>query len=224
MTVRMQPAGDRAILVTFGERIDLSYNRQAHALARSLAVHPLNGVGEAIPGYVTLLVHYDPLLTAYSQVEAALRERLLEESGPVPEAQRVEIPVAYGGEAGPDLDFVAEHNGLSAAEVVAIHSGRDYPVFMMGFTPGFPYLGGLDSRIAAPRLSTPRSRVPGGSVGIAGEQTGVYPVDSPGGWRIIGRTPLMLFDPQREPPFLLAPGDIVRFVPEDPADGEGEAG
>ncbi len=127
--------------------------------------------------------------------------------------RRVEIPVCYGGEYGPDLAFVAQHNHLGEAEVIRIHSAREYPVYLMGFTPGFPYLGGMDPAIAAPRLNTPRSRIPGGSVGIAGEQTGIYPVDSPGGWRIIGRTDLRLFDITSEPPFLLAPGDVVSFMP-----------
>ena len=117
-----------------------------------------------------------------------------------------------GVNIGPDLDFVSRHCGLTQAEVIALHSAGEYPVYMMGFTPGFPYLGGMDRRLACPRLETPRTRIPAGSVGIAGEQTGIYPLESPGGWRIIGRTPLRLFDLQREPPCLLAPGDMVRFV------------
>jgi KipI family sensor histidine kinase inhibitor len=128
-------------------------------------------------------------------------------------ARRVEIPVQYGGDHGPDLQAVAQAHGLTPEDVIRIHSQRDYLVYMMGFTPGFPYLGEMDPQLATPRLSTPRSRVPAGSVGIAGEQTGIYPVDSPGGWRIIGWTAQRLFDPDRQPPFLLAPGDVVRFVP-----------
>lgn len=210
---RFQPAGDSALLVTFGEQIDLAINRRVHRLARALAGRPLPGLGEAVPGYAALLIHYDPLLLDYPILETFVRQNLSSGEVLALEPRRVEVPVTYGGEAGPDLGFVAAHAGLSEAEVIRIHSGRDYPVYMMGFTPGFPYLGGLDPAIAAPRLSTPRTRVPAGSVGIAGEQTGVYPLDSPGGWRIIGRTALKLFDPTREPPFLLAPGDLVRFVP-----------
>jgi KipI family sensor histidine kinase inhibitor len=210
---RFQPIGDSALLVTFGERVDLAVNRQALSLARLLAASPLPGLGEAVPGYATLLVHYDPLLLDYHHLEDLVRQHLSAGEVLALEPRRVEVPVVYGGEAGPDLGFVAGHAGLSEAEVVRIHSGRDYPVFMMGFTPGFPYLGGMDPAIAAPRLATPRTRVPAGSVGIAGEQTGIYPLDSPGGWRIIGRTALSLFDPSREPPFLLAPGDLVRYVP-----------
>ncbi len=224
----LRPAGDSALLVAIdtGGRIDLNANRTMHGLAAALQAaydaDPLPGMGEAVPGYATLLVHYDPLAVAYPEVEARIRACLDLAAGALAGAvpRRVEIPVVYGGEEGPDLDFVARHNNLSAEEVVRIHTSHDYPVFLMGFTPGFPYLGGLDPAIAAPRLSTPRSRVPAGSVGIAGAQTGVYPLESPGGWRIIGRTLLRLFDLQREAPFLLAPGDQVRFVPverESPA-------
>jgi KipI family sensor histidine kinase inhibitor len=127
----------------------------------------------------------------------------------------VEIPTLYGGEFGPDLGDVAEHNGISDAEVIKIHSGADYLVYMMGFLPGFPYLGGMSERIATPRLKTPRSAIPAGSVAIAERQTGIYPVESPGGWRIIGRTPISLFDPSREPPVEIEPGDYLRFVQVD---------
>lgn len=220
---RFEPAGDSALLVTFSGQIDPvgkispEANRQAHALAYAIrqarSSDPLPGLGEAVPGYVTLLLHYDSGLLDYDTVEMYVRRNLSNTDVPALVPRRVEVPVVYGGEAGPDLAFVASHCGLSEAEVVRIHSSRDYPVYMMGFTPGFPYLGGMDPAIAAPRLSTPRKRVPGGSVGIAGEQTGIYPLDSPGGWQIIGRTQMALFDPDREPPFLLAPGDLVRFVP-----------
>lgn len=219
----LRPAGDSALLVSFdtGGQIDLDTNLRAHALAAALETanqnDPMPGMGEAVPGYATLLVHYDPLLTGYAEVEARVRACLVNDAVSLREPRRVEIPVVYGGEDGPDLDFVAQHSGLSVEEVVHIHASREYPVFLMGFTPGFPYLGGMDPAIAAPRLPAPRSRVPAGSVGIAGEQTGVYPLESPGGWRIIGRTPLRLFDPLRAEPFLLAPGDLVRFVPIEQA-------
>lgn len=214
----LRPAGDSALLVSFDTsgRIDLEINRQAHTLAAALEAtalaDPLPGIGEAVPGYATLLVHYDPLVLEYADVESRVRACLVNDAVSLREPRRVEIPVVYGGAEGPDLDFVAQHSGLSVEEVVRIHTSRDYPVFLMGFTPGFPYLGGMDPAIAAPRLPTPRSRVPAGSVGIAGEQTGVYPLESPGGWRIIGRTPLRLFDANQAEPFLLAPGDLVRFV------------
>jgi len=215
MFPKYSSAGDSAILVTFGETIDLDTNRRAHALARLLQAEPLDGLGEAVPGYTTLLVHYDPLALEYRQALEWVQARAgrVEQVGQVllPEPRLVEVPVIYGGERGPDLAFVAEHNRLSPQEVVRLHSGRDYPVYLVGFTPGFPYLGGLDERIAAPRLPSPRQLVPAGSVGIGGQQTGIYSVDSPGGWRLIGWTPLKLFDPARQPPALLAPGDVVRF-------------
>ena len=214
----IRPAGEGAAWVRFGDPtstlVDAALNRRVHALARALAADLGADLGEAVPGYAALVVYYDPLALTFAQVEARIQAALAQAVEQEERALRVvEIPVVYGGEAGPDLEFVARHNGLSEAEVAHIHSARDYPVFMMGFMPGFPYLGGMDARIAAPRLETPRSRVPGGSVGIAGEQTGIYPLESPGGWRIIGRTAARLFDPSREPPFLFAPGDVVRFRP-----------
>ena len=218
------PCGDSALLVTFGSTIDLATNRRGHTLARLLQANgsgifdPVknNGVYEAVPGYTTLLVHYDPLALDYAQVLKWVREQTEEvlqgRDDILPAPRRVEVPVIYGGEGGPDLEFVARHNSLTPEEVVRRHSARDYPVYLIGFTPGFPYLAGLDERIAAPRLSSPRQVVPAGSVGIAGQQTGIYSVDSPGGWRLIGWTPLKLFDPQRQPASLLAPGDVVRFL------------
>jgi inhibitor of KinA len=211
-----QPVGDAALLVVFGERIDLEINRRVHALAAALREHDasLPGLGEALPTYTSLLVHYDPLSLEYATVETWLRALAGETAGTTPPAPRlVEIPTLYGGEYGPDLAFVAEHAGLTPAEIVRRHSAVDYPVYMIGFTLGFPYLGGMDESIATPRLKTPRTVVPAGSVGIAGSQTGVYPVQSPGGWQLIGRTALQLFDPLRKPPSLLAAGDLVRFVP-----------
>ncbi len=207
------PSGDAALLVTLGETIDLATNRRAHALAAALVERPLPGIGEAVPGYTTLLVHYDPLALDYEQVLEWVQACLSEASAALlPEPRRIEVPVIYGGEHGPDLEFVAQHNHLSPQEVVRRHTARDYPVYLVGFTPGFPDLGGLDETIAAPRLPSPRLRVPAGSVGIAGQQTGIYSVDSPGGWRLIGWTPVKLFDPGREIPSMFAPGDVVRFV------------
>jgi inhibitor of KinA len=210
---RFQPAGDSAVLVTFSETIDPAVNRRVHAAARRIDAAALAGVGEAVPAYASLLVHFDPLLLSYAEMVQFITSNITEASEHTSSARRVEVPVYYGGANGPDLVFVADSNRITVEAVIAIHSGRDYPVYMMGFMPGFPYLGGMDPAIASPRLSTPRSRIPAGSVGIAGEQTGIYPLESPGGWRIIGRTPLRLFDLERDPPFLLAPGDLVRFVP-----------
>lgn len=217
---RIEPLGDSALRVALGESIDLLLNRQVQALAERLRQGAPAGVGEVVSAYASLTVHFDLMRIDYNQA-AGWIEPLLAGLAAAParparrdaeHPNRVEIPVIYGGEHGPDLAFVAQHSGLSEAEVIAIHSAGEYPVYMMGFTPGFPYLGGLDARIAAPRLPSPRSAVPAGSVGIAGQQTGVYSLQSPGGWRLIGWTPLRLFDPAADPPALLCAGEVVRFV------------
>lgn len=217
----IRPVGDSALLVVFGDRIDLATNRRAHACAQRIARPRLAGVGECVPAYASILVHYDPLQWDFHQLAIEIASILDDEREEEPwEPRLVTIPVRYGGVHGPDLAFVASHTGLDEAEVIHLHSHVEYPVFMMGFTPGFPYLGGMDERLATPRLDQPRERVPAGSVGIAGKQTGIYSIDSPGGWRIIGRTTLRLFDPQGDAPFLLSPGDRVRFTPvEEGRDG-----
>ena len=210
----IHPYGDSAVIVYLGSQLDRSVNQQVHALAVRVMRARLPGICEVVPGYVSLVIHFDPLQTSLPAVIDGVRD-LHTSSGqqPLPPARRVEIPVRYGGEWGPDLDFVARHAGLTTAEVIRRHAAAEYSVYMMGFLPGFPYLGGLDVSIAAPRLETPRRRVPAGSVGIAGEQTGIYPLASPGGWRLIGRTEVALFDLTARPPCLLAPGDQVQFIP-----------
>ncbi len=210
---RYLPAGDKALSVEFGDSISAEVNRRVHELAAALRAQPIPGIVEAVPTYRSLLVYYEPLVMPY----AGLVDRLQAMSGAREATEAgagrvVEVPTAYGGEFGPDLAAVARHNGLTEAEVVQIHSGTDYLVYMMGFTPGFPYLGGMSPRIATPRLQTPRPAVPAGSVAIAERQTGVYPIESPGGWQLIGRTPVQLFDPTRDPPVLVEPGDYIRFV------------
>jgi inhibitor of KinA len=207
-------AGDSALVVEFGDEISEAVNHKVHALAYALEQNPLPGLGEAVPTYRSLLVHYDPLHLSWDDVKALVTELLGKgEEMPLPEPRGVEVPVVYGGEFGPDIEFVAEDNGLSVEEVIRLHSGVAYTIYMLGFTPGFTYLGGLPEAIATPRLPTPRKLVPAGSVGIAGSQTGIYAIATPGGWRLIGRTPATLFDPTRTPPTLLRPGDKVRFVP-----------
>jgi inhibitor of KinA len=210
----ISPAGDAACRVAFQnapEGIDLATNRRVHALARAIEAAALEGVREAVPGYASLLVNYDPLRLSFAQLTEWLRELKLHQEWQGQAGRLVEIPVVYGGEYGPDLEFVAGRNRLSPAEVIRWHTEAEYTVYLMGFMPGFAYLGGMPPEIAAPRLASPRSRVAAGSVGIAGQQTGVYPLESPGGWRIIGRTALVLFDPLAEQSFALAPGDRVRF-------------
>ena len=211
---RFLPVGDKAISIEFGNSISARINRQVHHLARQVAKQRIQGMFDVVPSYRSLLVYYNPLLISYAELESRLRSLggSLEEAE-VGTSRVVEIPTKYGEEYGPDLPRVAEHSGLREEEVVKTHSGSDYLVYMMGFTPGFPYLGGMSEKIATPRLQTPRPAVPAGSVAIAEQQTGIYPIESPGGWQIIGRTPVQLFDPSRDPPVLVEPGDHIRFVP-----------
>ncbi|MGC9398758.1 MAG: 5-oxoprolinase subunit PxpB [Anaerolineae bacterium] len=213
---RILPVGEAAFTVEFGNRVDARLTARVHALDALLTPDTLPGFIETVPTYRALLVRYDPCVCPADEVEAALGAHLdaWAEIEP-PEGRLIEIPVRYGGDAGPDLASVAQHAGLSPAEVIRLHTAPTYRVAMLGFAPGFAYLQGLDPRIAAPRLETPRTCVPSGSVGIAGGQTGVYALDTPGGWRILGRTDLALFDPAREAPFLLQAGDRVRFIAED---------
>ena len=216
----LKPLGDSAILIQLGDAIDPALNQRVHALDALLQTIP--AVIETVPAYCTVLVHYDPLATTYNQIKNLIEEKisLLDESTHRP-SRRLEIPVIYGDASGRDastwlstsLESVATTLALSPSELIRLHSEREYTVYMMGFTPGFPYMGILDERLNLPRLSTPRTRVPAGSVAIAGSQTGIYPVDSPGGWHILGHTPLKLFDPTSETPFLFAPGDTVKFIP-----------
>ncbi len=207
-------AGDAALVVEFGDAIDPAINRRVRELCLAVDRARPEGVRDLVPTYRSLLVAYDPRVTTFDalRVELASHETGLAAT-PAPPPRVVEIPTAYGGEFGPDLPFVAEHARLSADEVVAIHSGTDYLVYMMGFSPGFTYLGGMSDRIATPRLKTPRTAIPAGSVGIAQQQTGIYPVESPGGWQLIGRTPVSLFDPSRHPPVIVEAGDYIRFSP-----------
>ncbi len=209
-----KPAGDAAVVVEFGDCIDPILNRKVHALAQAIRMQPLPGVAEPVPTYRSLLVHYDPAQLGYHRLVDWIRLRL-ESADPslLPPPRRVEIPTVYGGGYGPDLDFVAAQHHLTPQDVIRIHSETEYLVYMMGFTPGFAYLGEVPEDIATPRLPKPRTHVPAGSVGIAGKQTGIYPIDSPGGWQIIGYTPLRWFNPHADPPSSLSAGDLVRFVP-----------
>ncbi|HET9596211.1 MAG TPA: 5-oxoprolinase subunit PxpB [Anaeromyxobacteraceae bacterium] len=212
---RFLSVGESAISVELGQSIDEEVNARVHLLAARVRRSLVDEVQEVVPTYRSLLLVFDPLRVPRARLVARV-ERLVA-ALPAHAAGRrgrlVHVPVSYGGEFGPDLAFVAEHHRLGEDEVVSLHSSIDYRVYMLGFTPGFPYLGGMSPRIAAPRLDQPRPRIPAGTVGIAGEQTGIYPVESPGGWRLIGRTPLRLFDPTSRMPFLLSAGDRLRFRP-----------
>ena len=210
------PAGDSALVVELGNDITPEINQKIRGLVLTLEQKNITGIHEYVPSYRSLMILYDPALILFHELVEELRQLESQlESAVLPEARIVEVPVVYGGAFGPDIAFVAEHHGLSESEVITLHSGRDYLVYMLGFTPGFCYLGGMSEQLETPRLAEPRTKIPAGSVGIAGKQTGMYPIDSPGGWQLIGRTPLRLFEPQREPPVLINAGDYVRFVPID---------
>ena len=213
--MKIHPCGDAMLLVELEPAIDPVINERAILLAAGIRARQARGVRDIAPGYSTLGIHFDPLQTDLAALEQAIASEFaaLASLDEVAARDPIEIPVEYGGAHGPDLDAVAAHAGCSVAEVITRHSERTYRVYMLGFVPGFAYMGRVDPSIAAPRHRVPRERVPAGSVGIAGLQTGVYPVESPGGWQLIGRTPTIMFDADRAQPSLLKAGDLVRFVP-----------
>ena len=212
--MQMIPLGDSAVIIQLDNQITLDIHRKVEAIAAHLQKHPFPGMVEYVPAFTTVTVFYDPLRLSFKEACAALEQILAEvaDTG-ITTPRTVEIPVCYGGELGPDLKFVAEHNELSIDEVVQIHSSGEYLVYMIGFAPGFAYLGGMSERIGTPRRQVPRLSIPAGTVGIAGMQTGMYPIETPGGWQMIGRTPVSLFRPNHSTPSLLQAGDIVRFCP-----------
>ena len=213
---RIVPLGDSFLLIQLGEEIDLAVNQRVHALAGLIEGSSMPGIIETVPAYVTLLVHYAPLVLSFKELQKYLRTKIaLVEEITHRERRRIEIPVRYGGEYGIDLPSVAAKLQLQVEDVIHMHSETVYTVYMMGFTPGFPYMGKLPEALVLPRLERPRTRVPAGTVAIAGSQTGIYSIDSPGGWHLIGWTPLKLFDPEADMPFLFAPGDEVKFVVEN---------
>ena len=208
------PAGDRALVVELGDTIKPEINRSIGELMVAIESADILGVSELVPTYRSLLVYYEPQVTSFEELKRSieLTEQSSESVGQAA-SRIVQFPTLYGGEHGPDIEFVAENAGLTTQDVIDTHSGTEYVVYMMGFSPGFPYLGGLSENLATPRLASPRVEIPAGSVGIAESQTGVYPAASPGGWQLIGRTPLKIFDPNGDPPALLSAGDYIRFVP-----------
>lgn len=212
--VRVLTAGEQGIVVEFGSAIDPDINRRVHQLSRELDGKKSLGIIEAVPTYRSLLVYFDPLRISRETLTQEIQQ-LIQSQGncqiKAAEARVISIPVCYGGEFGEDLPFVAKHNNLTEQEVIDIHTSVPYLVYMLGFTPGFPYLGGMSEKIATPRLEKPRTKIPAGSVGIAGSQTGFYPIESPGGWQLIGRTPVKAFDPAAANPFLFAAGDYLKF-------------
>ncbi|SMC25291.1 sensor histidine kinase inhibitor, KipI family [Desulfacinum hydrothermale DSM 13146] len=209
---RFLHCGDMGLLVELGNAVDPSLNRRVHALGKRLR-GSAPGILSLVPTYRSLFIHYDPTCCSYERIIGLVQENLASLSNDTGGSRVVKVPVCYGGHYGPDLAQVAAIHGLTEHEVIEKHAGRRYHVYMVGFTPGFPYMGGLNPELHTPRRKQPRTRVPAGSVGIAEEQTGIYPIESPGGWQIIGRTPLRLFDVNRVPPFLVEAGDTVVFEP-----------
>jgi inhibitor of KinA len=217
----LYPLGDQAITIEYGQAIDDKIHSQVMAFAATLEQQPFEGLIEYIPAFTTLTLYYDPWIVseagkkdAYEVVRQHINQlSLLVQESSKPTPRKITIPVCYGGVYGPDLHIVAHHAGLSVSKVIDLHASSDYKVYMIGFAPGFPYLGGMNARIASPRKNIPRPVIPAGSVGIAGKQTGIYPIETPGGWQLIGRTPLALFNPTEQPYARLQAGDIVRFIP-----------
>ncbi|MER2089348.1 MAG: 5-oxoprolinase subunit PxpB [Sporosarcina sp.] len=228
----MKPLGDSAIIVQLGEGISPTIHELVSNLSTLVNDHPFEGFIESVPAYNNLTIYYNPVVVHHSQMNkvadhasltsfqkvSAFMEVLVQQIGTnlALEKRVVTIPVLYGDEFGPDLEYVAQYHGLSTEEVIQLHSEAEYLVYMIGFAPGFPFMGGLSEQIATPRKKTPLLAIAPGSVGIAGKQTGVYPLETPGGWQIIGRTPLDLFLPAISPPTLLQAGDIIRFTPISP--------
>jgi len=212
-------AGDCGLLVEYGEAIDPAVNQKVRSMAIVVQNNMPAGVMEIIPTYRSILIYYDPLITNPSILKETLidLESSLSEIE-IPPPKVVKIPVCYGGAFGPDIEHVAQSHNLTLQEVIDLHSEPEYLIYMVGFTPGFPFLGGLPEVLHTPRLKTPRTLVPKGSVGIANGQTGIYPIASPGGWQLIGKTPITLFAPGRSNPFLYQAGDRIRFKPISPRD------
>lgn len=212
--IRFARSGDSALTIEFGKTINVQTNDDVLALDQSLAEDPIDGIFETIPTYCSLLVTYQKNVTDYDTLCEALKQRISSlKKGASSNAVLWEIPCCYGSHFGLDMEEVCRHTGLSQEEVIRLHTSVDYRIYMLGFLPGFVYLGGMDPRLEVPRLSTPRTKIPRGSVGIGGKQTGIYPMSSPGGWHLIGCTPIDLYDPDRENPVLVKAGDRIRFVP-----------
>lgn len=213
-------AGDCSFVIQFGNEISPEINKKIRKMIEDLKEKNIDGLIEMVPTYCSMLVSYDPCKISYKELKAKVEEllKLASESTESDEITLIEIPTLYNDEYGPDLEYVANHNNLTKEEVIKIHTGTDYLVYMLGFMPGFTYLGGMSEKIATPRLESPRLQIFPGSVGIAGKQTGMYPSLSPGGWRIIGRTPLKLYNPESNTPVYISSGDYIRYISIDEAE------
>ncbi len=212
--IKILTAGDSSLLIEFGKEISPEINQKITATVQLMKEQHIEGVVDIIPAFCSLLINYDPRVIRYDELKSRMRDLVKMDIKAEAGRKKVyEIPVCYGGAYGPDIENIAKHAGLSVEEVIEIHSSRDYLIYMLGFLPGFTYLGGLDERIHTPRLANPRLKINAGSVGIGGSQTGIYPMDSPGGWQLMGMTPVKTYDPSREVPILVEAGDYIRFVP-----------
>lgn len=212
--IKYMPAGDKALVAEFGNQIEEGLNQQVHHLAARLTKACIPGVQELLPTFRSLMIYYNPLEIRYGELKKQV-ESLAEDMGEAVENRKriLKIPCCYGARFGPDLRDMEQYTGMDREEIIRLHSSVDYKIYMMGFLPGFVYLGGLDKRLEMPRLTTPRVKIFAGAVGIGGSQTGVYPLASPGGWRLIGGTPVDFYDPDRENPILCEAGEYIRFVP-----------
>ncbi|MBS8266740.1 allophanate hydrolase subunit 1 [Mesobacillus boroniphilus] len=210
----ISPLGDLAVVLSFGNEINEETNWRIQRFVSKLEKEKVRGIVEWVPAYTSLTIYYQPEVIAYDSLKAELEKVSLSPGKSKPERPLVyEIPVCYGGEWGQDLAYVADYHGLDEQEVINLHANREYLIYMIGFMPGFPYLGGLPEKLAVPRLEKPRQNVMPGAVGIGGNQTGIYPADVPSGWRVIGTTPVTLFSLEKEEPFLFSPGHYIKFVP-----------
>jgi inhibitor of KinA len=215
--LRFLSAGDRALVVEFGDRVDRVVSERVLRLDAIIRSNPPVGIAETVPTFRSLTIYYDPLLTSRAELQRAIGPWLDLGDNPRSGARLWQVPVCYEGEFAPDLTEVAHLTGLTPTEIIALHSGTRFHVYMLGFLPGFPYMGDLPPQLALPRRADPRLRVPAGSISIATSLTAIYPYESPGGWHLIGATPIRMFDPERPNPALFAPGDAVRFQPIDAA-------
>ena len=214
--IKILTEGDSSLLIVFGNEISPEINARISAVIKLMDAQEIEGIVDIIPAFASLLINYNPQVISYDHLRQRMENLLkIEVKADETEKKVYEIPVCYGGEYGPDIQNIADHAGLSVEEVIRIHSSTDYLIYMLGFLPGFCYLGGLDPRIHTPRLANPRIRIRQGSVGIGGSQTGIYPMDSPGGWQLMGMTPVKTYDPEREVPILVNAGEYIRFVPVD---------